>query len=152
MRKLEILIRKFIYQIDKNIRVVFHDDEMESASLEKTVFMNVDEFIYKFDNEDLHIRIMKEKGMLIDILLPTFILLHEIGHCKTINRYVSPLGKLRQFETKRDNLIKNLNGYELLKTYKYLDLEKDADEYAYNFYLHNYTFVKKFDKEIRAML
>lgn len=151
MRTMELKIRRFINKIDPTIRVVFHDGAMESASLEKTIFVNIDEFLYIFDNECEHLQVLREKGMLIDILLPVYILLHEVGHIKTIKKYVSPRGMLRQYKEK-SKIVSKYKGIERLRMYKKIHLEKDADEYAYNFYIHNYDFVKQFDNEIRAML
>ena len=151
MRKLEKMIRNFVRRIDPEIRVVFHDDHMESDPINKTVFVNIDEFLFIWEDEQYHMAVLKEKGMYFDILLPIFMVLHEIGHIETIKKYSSPKSMLRKYINNCENIqgIKNIND---LRKYKHLQLEKDADEYAYKFYLHNYNFVKKFDDEVRDIL
>lgn len=152
MRKLELEIRRFIYKINPKIKVVFHDEKPESNSLAQTIFLNIDEFIYKYDDEDAYKKIYKEKGFLFDILQPTFTLLHEIGHVEMIKTYKNPFEELRLYEIGCNNVLAIKNPYKRLKKYNELKLENDANSFAYSFFLHNYDFVKSFDEKVRAML
>lgn len=152
MRKIELEIRRFVYKVNPKIRVVFHDNSMESDSLNGTIFLNIDEFLYLFDDEKAIKQVLKENGMIFDVMLPTFMVLHEIGHVQTIKKYRSPIRQLMLYSKGCDKLVEIGNPYEKLKKYYQLKLEKDANNYAYNFYLHNYNFVKQFDEKIRAML
>jgi hypothetical protein len=45
-----------------------------------------------------------------------------------------------------------LEPLEMARKYKQLQLEKDADEYAYQYFLHNYEKVKDLDAEILKLL
>lgn len=152
MRILKDLIRKFIKEIDPTIRTVFHDDKMESTPIQRIVFINIDEFLYVYDDEKLHKQVLKEKGMLLDIELPIFILLHEIGHIKSIENYKTKRALLRQYENQVRLTCPKILTVDDLRKYKNIKLEKMADDYAYNFYLHNYNFVKEFDKQILDLL
>jgi hypothetical protein len=152
MRKIERMIRNFVREIDPNVRVVFHDGDMESDGTKQTIYVNVDEFLYTYDDEQNHLQVMKENGLLIDILVPTYIILHEIGHVVNDRKYKYLNAMLMQYHYKVNELVKRYDGIELLRKYKQLKLEKDADEFAYKYYLHNYNFIKKFDDEIRAVL
>lgn len=152
MRKLKDLIGKFIKEIDPTIRTVFHDGKMESAPIQRIVFINIDEFLYVYDDEKLHKQVLKEKGMLLDIELPIFILLHEIGHIKSIENYKTKRALLRQYENQVRFTCPKISTIDDLRKYKNIKLEKMADDYAYNFYLHNYNFVKELNKQILDLL
>jgi hypothetical protein len=151
MRKIENMIRKFVSQVEPNVRVIFHDGDMESDSLNAVIYINVDEFLYTFSDEKNHLQIMRENGLLTDILVPTFIVLHEIGHVATARNYKTKR-VFDQYEKQVDGLVKRYKGLELLRKYKGLKVEREADKFAYNYYLHNYNFVKDFDNQIRALL
>lgn len=152
MRKIERQIRKFIHEIDPTIRVVFHEDEMECDPIRKIVYINKDEFLYVYDDEKIHKEVLREKGMIIDIIIPTFILLHEIGHIKSIENYKTKKGLMRQYDKQISKYHIELLSLEDLRKYKQLRLEKLADEYAYNYYLHHYEYVKQFNKNILSLL
>lgn len=152
MRKLEHLIRKFIKEIDPTIRVIFHDDEMESMPIQRFVFVNLDEFLYIYDDEKIHKQVLKEKGMLLDIELPIFILLHEVGHIKSIENYKTKRALLKQYENQVRLICPKILTIDDLRKYKNTKLEKMADEYAYNFYLHNYSKIKTFERNVLDLL
>lgn len=152
MRNLQREIRKFVRQINPNIKIVFGGEVMESDNLNETVFINADEFLYQYDDEKNHLQVMKEKGFIIDIMLPTYTLLHEIGHVVAFKNYLAKRALLSQYQNQVNGIVKNLKGIERLRAYKNLKLEKDADEWAYIYYLHNYKFVKSFDEKVRAYI
>lgn len=152
MKKIERKIKSFVRSIDPSIQVMFHDGAMESEAQNKRIFINVDEFLYVFDDEPDHIQVMKEKGYIIDIMLPTYILLHEIGHVKMFEQYPNRAVLNRQYEIEVDRVVKKYEGIERLRQYKNLKLERDADKFAYNYYLHNYEKVKKFDALMKKYL
>lgn len=150
--KLQREIIKLVRAIDKNIGVVFHDGFMESESINKRIYINLDEFSYVFDDEPQHLQVMKENGFVIDVLLPTYILLHEIGHVKMYERYANPRKMDYEYEKNMDYIVKNYEGLDRLRHYKALKMERDADLFAYNYYLHNYERVKAFDNMVRQMI
>jgi hypothetical protein len=150
--KIQREIIRLVRAIDKNIGVVFHEENMESESQNKRIFINVDEFGYVFDDEADHLQVMRENGLLLDIMLPTYILLHEIGHVKMYEHYANPRKLNYEYEKNMDYIVKNYRGLDRLRLYKALKLERDADRYAYDYYLHNYEKVKAFDKKIRSLI
>jgi hypothetical protein len=147
MKKLERNIIRFVRSVEPSIKVVFHNGAMESDSLNKRLYINKDEFIYTFSDEVDHKAIMKENGLVIDIMLPTYILLHEIGHIVSFKRY-NTSRVLDQYTKAVDGLVKQFKGLELLRKYKALKLEREADNYAYSYYIHNYAKVKALDTAI----
>jgi hypothetical protein len=152
MKLLERKIIMFVRSIDASIGIVFHDGDMESEAENKRLFINIDEFLYTYDDEPDHIQVMKEKGFIIDIMLPTYILLHEIGHVKMREQYANAKLLDYHYDYEVNKLVKEYQGLERLRKYKSLKLEHDADRYAYNYYIHNYDKVKIFDNIIREML
>jgi hypothetical protein len=147
MKKLQRNIIRFVRSVEPSIQVVFHDGPMESDSLNKRIYINTDEFIYTFSDEVDHKAVMKENGLVIDIMLPTYILLHEIGHVVSFKKY-NTSRLLEQYEKAVDGLVKQFNGLELIRKYKALKLEREADNYAYSYYIHNYAKVKALDTAI----
>jgi hypothetical protein len=147
MKKLQRNIIRFVRSVEPSIQVVFHDGPMESDSLNKRIYINTDEFIYTFSDEVDHKAVMKENGLVIDIMLPTYILLHEIGHVVSFKKY-NTSHLLEQYEKAVDGLVKQFKGLELLRKYKALKLEREADKYAYSYYIHNYAKVKALDTAI----
>ena len=152
MKKLERKILAFVRSIDPSISVEFHDGSMESESINKRIFVNIDEFLYTYDDEPDHIQVMKENGFVIDIMLPTYILLHEIGHVKMRERYKNPSALEQQYDYQVNKIVSNYQGLDRLRRYKALKLEQDADKYAYDYYLHNYDKVKVFDDIIKKLM
>jgi hypothetical protein len=152
MKLLERKIIQFVRKIDPSVSVVFHDGEMESDNIARKIYINLDEFLCQFSDEQNHLTAMRENGLIIDILLPTYILLHELGHTITFAKYKAKYGILRQYSKQVDRIADNYEGLEALRLYKQLKLEKDADEFAYKFYLHNYEFVKAFDQKVRELI
>lgn len=150
--KLQREILRLIRAIDREISVVFHDGSMESESANKRIYINTDEFNFVYDDEPDHIQVMKENGLIIDIMLPTYILLHEIGHVKMYERYTNARRLDYEYEKNMDYIVKNYQGLERLRLYKALKLERDADMFAYSYYLHNYDKVKAFDNKIKDLL
>jgi len=152
MKLLKKEIKDFVKEIDPSVFVQFHRGNMESDNLSKTVYININEFVYEPNDESLHLQVMKENGLITDILLPTYILLHEIGHVVSFQKYMAKRALLRQYSNQVINIYENLKGLERMRAYKKLKLEKDADNFAYKFYLHNYEFVKGFDQKVRELI
>lgn len=152
MKLLERKIMSFVRSIDPSISIIFHDGNMESEAQNKRIFINISEFLYIYDDEPDHIQVMKENGMLIDILLPTYILLHEIGHVKMRQTYKNPKVLDKRYAFNVNRIVQKHKGLERLRLYKKLKLEKDADQYAYDYYIHNYPKVKAFDNYVRKLL
>ena len=152
MKLLERKILAFVRSIDPSISVIFHDGNMESEAETKRIYINTSEFLYIYDDEPDHIHIMKENGLIIDILLPTYILLHEIGHVKMRQTYKNPKVLDRRYAFNVNRIVQQHEGLERLRLYKKLKLERDADRYAYDYYLHNYPKVKAFDNHVRHIL
>jgi hypothetical protein len=152
MRKLKKEIKEFIKKVSPETFVNFHKGNMESDVMTREIFVNIDEFLYEFEDEKSHLQIMKENGLITDILLPTYILLHEIGHVVSFKKYVAKRALLRQYNTQVVNIYNTLKGLKRMREYKKLKLERDADNFAYNYYLHNYNFVKEFDNKIRELI
>lgn len=150
--KLQREIIKLVRSIDTTISVVFHDGVMESESVNKRIYINLDEFGYVYDDEPDHIQVMKENGYVIDIMLPTYILLHEVGHVKMYERYKNKKRLEHIYEKSVKEIVANYQGLERLRRYKALKLERDADRFAYNYYIHNYEHIKSFDNKIRSLL
>ena len=95
---------------------------------------------------------MRENGLVIDIMLPTYILLHEIGHIKMYRTYKRKKRLELAYERNMEYIVANYQGLERLRRYKALKLERDADKFAYYYYLHNYDMIKSFDKKIKSLL
>lgn len=139
-------IVKFVKSIDKEICVVFHDDGMESMPLQKIIFVDLEDFIFIHSDEEIHRKVLKQKGYIIDIMIPTYYILHEIGHIETLKQQVAKFGLIRQY-MRCSSKVKGLTE-ENLKRYKQNRLEQLADNYAYNYYLHNYKKVQDFNQKI----
>jgi hypothetical protein len=152
MKKLERNIIRFVRSIEPSIKVVFHDGAWESDIIGKQVFVNIDDFFFSFTDENEHLEIMRENGFVVDVMLPTYILLHEVGHIMSAKNYKrSPMLMLDEYEKSVNGLVKHFRGLELLRKYKALKLERDADRYAYDYYIHNYKKVKALDSAIQEI-
>lgn len=145
-------IIRLVRKIDPSISVNFHDGNMESESVNNKIFINLDEFLYTYDDEPDHLQVMRENGLVIDIMLPTYILLHEIGHIKMYRTYKSKKRLELAYERNMEYIVSNYHGLDRLRRYKALKLERDADKFAYYYYLHNYDMIKSFDKKIKSLL
>lgn len=150
--KLKREIIRLVRQVDPTISVNFHNGNMESESVNNKIFINVDEFLYTYDDEPDHLQVMRENGLVIDIMLPTYILLHEIGHIKMYRTYKRKKRLELAYERNMEYIVANYQGLERLRRYKALKLERDADRFAYYYYLHNYDMIKSFDKKIKSLL
>ena len=145
-------IIRLVRKVDPTISVNFHNGNMESESVNNKIFINVDEFLYTYDDEPDHLQVMRENGLVIDIMLPTYILLHEIGHIKMYRTYKRKKRLELAYERNMEYIVANYQGLERLRRYKALKLERDADRFAYYYYLHNYDMIKSFDKKIKSLL
>ena len=145
-------IIKLIRKVDPSISVNFHDGNMESESINSKIFVNVDEFLHIYDDEKDQLQVMKENGYIIDIMLPTYILLHEIGHIQRYRTYKNKKRLGMMYEKNMKYIVDNYEGVDRLRRYKALKLERDADKFAYKYYLHNYDMIKSFDDKIKTIL
>lgn len=145
------VIDKFVQEIDPEIEVE-EGDEFESDVFNKVVYAAIDEYFFVYEDEVLHQILLKEKGYNLEISLQMFSILHEIGHIMTISKYKDKLDKAMEYDRLRFNLIKtHKNSLNLLREYKKLDLEVDADEYAYAYYQENKEKVLELDKKLWSM-
>lgn len=85
-----------------------------------------------------------DKNMPVDIMLPTFALLHEIGHIIASWSY-------DDFDKVFDNYTAAYNngGKKNLTAYKQLSMEKDADREGYILYNKFYPAIKKFEQDLK---
>jgi len=149
-KRLLELLNQFAHSINDNIEVV-EGMLFESDMIQRTVFVDLDNL--HAEDDEVHLQVMREMGYLIDINLYTYSFLHEIGHIMTSNKYSQIVPILRSY-IKRVEKLEDLDAepVEIARVYKRLQLERDADEFAYQYYLHNYEAVKQLDKEILKLL
>lgn len=144
------LLNRFARSIDADIRVV-EGYINESDIISKEVFVDLHNL--QAEDNDVHLQVMRELGYLIDINLYTYSFLHEIGHIMSASKYEQIIPFLRSYIKRVERLeVSDLEPLEIARKYKELQLEKDADEYAYQYFLHNYEKVKELDSEIIKLL
>jgi hypothetical protein len=131
------VIEKFVRSFDSDIKIEWHDGPIESSILDKTIYLNIDEFLYKYSDEDTHLAILKEQGYLLDIALPTFKILHEMGHVMS----PTSLNTLLTYEQSVAEISK-LKEPHRTRAYHALELERVANRKAYDIYLHHYPRVR----------
>lgn len=144
------LLNRFARSIDADIKVV-EGYINESDIISKEVFVDLHNL--QAEDNDVHLQVMRELGYLIDINLYTYSFLHEIGHIMSASKYEQIIPFLRSYIKRVERLeVSDLEPLEIARKYKELQLEKDADEYAYQYFLHNYEKVKELDSEIIKLL
>lgn len=144
------LLNRFARSIDADIKVV-EGYINESDIISKEVFVDLHNL--QAEDNDVHLQVMRELGYLIDINLYTYSFLHEIGHIMSASKYEQIIPFLRSYIKRVERLeVSDLEPLEMARKYKELQLEKDADEYAYQYFLHNYEKVKELDSEIIKLL
>lgn len=131
---------------------VEHGIVTESDSVNAVIYLNIDEFIYTDDSERLHLMLLEEKGIKLDIMLPLYMFLHELGHIlyaktepkidKYLNEYVKKVNKLSKMYDK----------VEQMRRYKKLKLEMEADRIALELYEGFTEKLLKINKEILDLL
>ena len=144
------LLKDFARSIDNSIEVV-DGFLFESDMVTREVFVDLDNL--HSEDDDVHLQAMRELGYLLDINLYTYSFLHEIGHIMSSVKYSQIVPMLRQYRKQVDKLEDwDAEDIEVARAYKRLRLERDADEYAYQYYLHNYESVKELDQAIQKLL
>ena len=133
------LIEKFVHSFDSDIKVEWHDGPIESSILDKTIYLNIDEFLYEYSDEALHKQVLKEQGYILDIELPTFKILHEMGHIMSAHKVSYEDLLLYEAMVKA---IATLKEPIRMQTYHSLRLERDANRVGYSLYMHHYPRVK----------
>jgi hypothetical protein len=145
-RKLFKKVYKFIRSFNPTLRLKLQEEEFCYAIDFNTVMLDLNEIIFEADDEFMDKQILKEKGFLLDISMPTFYLLHEIAHS------MLDQNNFEMYKLQKSALSLIECDYTLNKLYREIDDEKKADQFAYNLYLHNYDYVRKFDKEIMEII
>ena len=144
------LLNRFARGIDAEIKVL-EGYVTESDIMNKEIFVDLQNL--HSEDDAVHLQAMRELGYLIDINLYTYSFLHEIGHLMSASKYSQFVPFLRSYAKKVEKLEDSeLEPLEMARKYKQLQLEKDADEYAYQYFLHNYEKVKDLDAEILKLL
>lgn len=142
---------KFLKNIDEDIEL-FEGEISQSDSINKTIYFDFLEYPFKSSDEQLQMEILRERNIKIDVSLPTFIMLHELGHIMTINKLEKKEKYLNEYDKKVSKISKIYNKRDKLNAYKNLTLERLADEYAYQIYKEKYMTVKHIDKTILSLL
>ena len=146
------ILVKYAAKIDSEIQV-FEDTDFASICTKKIVFVNLEEFFIESEEIAIHKKIDKENGLFIDISYGLFAFLHEIGHIKTINKYKDPIKALENYSREVSEILhEEISTYDMLKVYKTLTLERDADKYAIKHLERNYKELKELDKKILAVI
>jgi hypothetical protein len=133
------VIEKFVHSFDSDIKIVWHDGPIESSILDKTIYLNIDEFLYEYSDEALHKQVLKEQGYILDIELHTFKILHEMGH--VMSAYKVSYDDLLLYEAMVKEIAK-LKEPRRMRAYHSLRLERDANRIGYSLYMHHYPRVK----------
>lgn len=146
------MLVKYAAKIDGEIRV-FEDTDFASICTKKMIFVNLEEFFIESEEMATHKKIDKENGLFIDISYGLFAFLHEIGHVKTISKYKDPIKALENYSKKVSEILHEEGSvYDMLKVYKTLTLEKDADKFAIKHLERNYKELKELDKKILTVI
>ena len=147
------LIEKFVHSFDSDIKVEWHDGPIESSILDKTIYLNIDEFLYKYSDEAIHKQVLKEQGYILDIELHTFKILHELGHVLSADKV--SYEDLLLYEAMVKEIAKLKEPYRM-RAYHSLRLERDANRVGYSLYMHHYPRVRALNyliqEEAKCML
>jgi hypothetical protein len=145
-RKLYKKINTFIRSFNPTVRLKIENDEFAYDLKTNSVIIDLDEIIFIPHDEALDKKVLKENGFIFDISMPTFFLLHEVAH-SLLNQNDFEMYKMQKGAI---SLIEC--DYTRHKLYREIDDEKQADRLAYDLYLHNYDFVKSFDRTILEII
>ncbi len=154
-RLLEREIRNFVRTIDENIFIDFKCRYFECDWTINTIYIPIHDFMFEMANESIINDILKENSIHHGLMTPMFSILHEVGHIMTIPNYTSPKSAMRQHQHKVEglrNLFETLEKDEILRKYKGLKVERDADEWAYNFYKENRLMLHEVNNKIRKII
>lgn len=139
---------EYAQKIDSEIELE-EGDTFSSDTFNRVAYLGLDEFFYKYDDEDYHNIIMKEMGYIIDISLQTYAFLHELGHIITIDKYDNWLDVSNEYYRMNFAIVNSkMDRLSQLRAYKKLPLELDADEWAYRHYQENKDAVMELDRKI----
>lgn len=153
-RKLVKCLYRLGAKIDPSIKFIVDDLEPTSADpMTKTVFINPFDVFNILDDEDILLQVNKEKGLVFDVMTPTFLVLHEIGHIIEKTKFLNYRSVQRQYFNQVDNLIKkNYDKLNEMRVYKSFKVEDLADRFAFELFKKHTCDIKKFDDEIREIL
>ena len=154
-RKLLKCLYRLGAKIDPKIKFVVDEYEETSArTFLKTVYINPFDVFNIMEDEDILLQVTKEKGFHFDdILMPTFLILHEIGHIIEVGQFINYRAIQKQYFRQVDNLLKiDYDKLTQMRIYKGFKVEHLADKIAYDLYVKYYCHVKQFDKEVREIL
>lgn len=150
--KIMNMLMEYAAKIDNEIQV-FEDADFASICTKKIIFVNLEEFFVESKEVATHKKIDRENGLFIDISYALFAFLHEIGHVKTIDKYADPLKTLENYSKEVAGVLHNGgSAYDILKVYKTLTLERDADGYAIKHLEKNYKELKELDEKILTVI
>jgi hypothetical protein len=145
-RKLYKKVNSFVRSFNPTVRLTIEQDEFCYQVDKNVIMLDLNEIIFVPSDEKIDKQVLKENGFIFDISMPTFFLLHEVAHSlldqKDFEMYKMQKGALSLIEC----------DYERHRLYRQIDDEKMADELAYKLYLHNYDFVKDFDRMILEII
>ena len=143
------VVEGFIRGIDPTVKVIWHDGAMESSILDNTLYLNVEDFLYESANEDVLVSVLKELGYIFDISVPTFMVLHELGHLLSRSAIKGDVVEhLALYELSVKHIAKLKEPYRMQAYYR-LYLERLANEKANEIYMHAYPRVKALDYLIK---
>lgn len=143
------VVEGFIRGIDDSVKVVWHDGAMESSILDNTLYLNVEDFLYEVANEDVMFSVLKELGYIFDVSMPTFMVLHELGHILSRSAIKGDVSEHLALYELSVSHISTLKEPLRMRTYYRLYLERLANEKANEIYMHAYPRVKALDYLIK---
>lgn len=145
--EIKALMLEYAQKIDPEIEIE-ESKQFESDTFNKVVYAAFDEFYYTYDDEILHKIVMKEMGYELDISIQTYSFLHEIGHIVTMQKYESAFDVSVEYDRQRFAIVNSgMDPLSSLRRYKKLQLEKDADGWAYSHYQENKKIIEDLDKK-----
>jgi hypothetical protein len=127
---------------DMENQVIYLDDE----------WFRLDTYETKQDTKAVK-KLYKTYGWKISVSMGMFAILHELGHCLTAPTY-SDLDKEHNAYIHKQNKIntKILDNYNVMRKYRKIRLERDADLTAYAIYKKNKKLIAYYDKMLKEII